>query len=133
MGFEKFEESGRGRGRPTGADPMISLRKSGSIGVNGPALEAYFTEDDGAIMYFNADGPQIGIKPVADKDSDEAAYTVSKTEAGATIAPRAFLEEYELIPDVTTQYEPRWDEDRELVIIDLEDPIGTYGTSDEHD
>lgn len=127
MGFEKFEEAGRGRGRPAGADPMISLRKSGSIGINAAAMAEYFDEWDGAVMYYNAEDHQIGIEPVADKDADEAAYTVSKTDSGATIAPRAFLEDYELIPAVTTQFEPHWDDDRGMVILHLDDPTGTYG------
>lgn len=133
MAFERFDETGRGRGRPAGADPMISLRKSGSIGINQPALSAYFEDSDGAVMYYNEDANQVGIEPVADSDAEEAAYTISKTDAGGTIAPRAFLETYDLIPSVTTQFEPTWDEDRELVVIDLDDPIGTYGSPDEAD
>ena len=130
MGFEKFDETGSGRGRPAGADPMVSLRKSGSIGINAAALSTYFEDEDGAIMYYNGDDEQIGIEPVDDPDDQEAAYTVSKTEAGGTIAPRAFLEKYELIPHVTTQYDPDWDSDQTLLVIDLEDPIGTYGSAD---
>lgn len=133
MGFEKFEEAGRGRGRPAGADPMISLRKSGSIGINAAAMAEYFDESDGAVMYYNAADHQIGIEPVADKDTDEAAYTVSKTDSGATIAPRAFLEDYELIPAVTTQFEPHWDDDRGMVILHLDDPTGTYGAADDEE
>lgn len=131
MTFKKFDETGRGRGRPPGADPMISLRKSGSIGINGAAISAYFPDEDGAIMYYNEDEHQIGIEPVADSDVEEAAYTVSKTDAGGTIAPRAFLETYDLVPEITTQYEPIWDDDRLLVVLDLDDPIGTYGSPNE--
>ena len=130
MGFEKFDESGRGRGRRPGTEPMVSFRKSGSIGVNGPVLEAYFEGKDGAVMYFDEDENRVGVEPVDDADADEAAYTVSKTESGGTIAPKAFLREYDLLPDVTTQYEPAWDGDEELVTVDLDDPIGTYGSPD---
>ena len=132
MAFEKYEDTGRGRGRPAGADPMISLRQSGSIGINSAALEAYFDDADGAVLYFNDDDEQIGIEPVEDADAEDAAYTVSKTDSGGTIAPRAFLEDYDLIPAVTTQYEPELDEDRGLVIVDLDEPIGTYGDEAEN-
>lgn len=132
MAFEKYEDTGRGRGRPAGADPMISIRQSGSIGINSAALEAYFDDADGAVLYFNDDDEQIGIEPVEDADAEDAAYTVSKTDSGGTIAPRAFLEDYDLIPDVTTQYEPELDEDRGLVIVDLDKPIGTYGDEAEN-
>lgn len=131
MAFEKFEDAGRGRGRPAGTDPMISIRKSGSIGINAAALEEYFAEADGAVMYYDADDNRVGIDPTADPDDDEAAYTVSKSDSGGTIAPKAFLEQYDLIPEVTTQYDPAWDEDEDLVVIDLDDPRSTYGSADD--
>lgn len=131
MGFEKFDEAGAGRGRPAGTEPMISLRKSASIGVNQAAVEEYLAESDGAVMYYDEEADQVGIEPVADKDADDAAYTVSKTDSGGTIAPKAFLERYDLVPEVTTQYEPTWDDDEELVVIDLDDPLKTYGSADD--
>lgn len=131
MAFEKFDETGRGRGRSPGTEPMVSLRKSGSIGINRPALEARFDDADGAVLYYDADENRIGIEPVADSDADEAAYTVSKTDSGGTIAPRAFLEEYDLVPPVTTQYDPAWDDDAGMVVINLDDPMATYGTPDD--
>jgi len=82
MGFEKFEGVGSKRGRPLGADPMVSLRKSGNIGINRAALEAYFADDDGAVMYYDGDNARIGIEPVADSDADAAAYSVTKTDSG---------------------------------------------------
>jgi len=130
MGFEKFDETGRGRGRSPGTEPMVSLRKSGSIGINRPALEARFADADGAVLYYDDDDHRIGIEPVPDSDADEAAYTVSKTESGGTIAPRAFLEEYDLVPSVTTQYDPEWDDDAGMVVIDLDGPTATYGSPD---
>lgn len=68
---------------------------------------------------------------MADSDADDAAYTVSKTESGGTIAGQAFLTRYDLTPDVTTQYRPDWDDDHGFVIIDLDEPLGTYGSPDE--
>lgn len=129
MGFEKFDEAGTGRGRPPGSDPMISLRKSGSIGINQAALDEYFSDADGAVMYYDEAENQIGIEPVADKDADEAAYTVSKTDSGGTIAPKAFLQKYDLVPEVTTQFDPVAN-DEGLVVIDLEEPKKRYGSAD---
>lgn len=131
MAFEKFDEAGSGRGRPAGTTPMISLRKSGSIGVNQAALDEHFSEEDGAVMYYDEETNRIGIEPVADKDADEAAYTVSKSDSGGTIAAQAFLKRYGLLPEITTQYEPTWDDDADLVSIDLDDPLKTYGSADE--
>jgi len=133
MGFEKFEDAGSGRGRPPGTDPMVSLRKSGSIGINRAALEAYFEDDEGAIMYYDGDEDQIGIEPVADSEADDAAYSVTKTDSGGTIAPKAFLERYDLVPDVTTQFEPGHDDEAGLVVVELDDPTGTHGSADDGD
>lgn len=130
MAFEKFNESGAGRGRPTGTDPMVSLRKSTSIGVNGAAIAEFFGDRTGAVMYYDEDDNQIGIEPVADSEADEAAYSVSLTESGGTIAPRAFLKQYDLVPEITTQFTPEWDDedDQELLVVDLDNPVGTYGS-----
>lgn len=133
MAFEKFDEAGSGRGRPAGTDPIVSLRKSGSVGVNQAAIEAHFEDEDGAVMYYDDDANQMGIEPVEDKDADEAAYTVSKTDSGGTIAAQAFLERYDLLPEVTTQFEPEWDDDAGLVTADLDDPRKTYGSPDDEE
>lgn len=130
MGFEKFDEAGSGRGRPAGTEPMLSIRKSGSIGVNQAAIDEFFEDQDGAVMYYDEDADQVGIEPVADKDADDAAYTVSKTDSGGTIAPKAFLERYDLVPEVTTQYDPAWNDDESLVVLDLDEPKKTYGSPD---
>lgn len=131
MPLEKFDESGTGRGRPEGTDPMISLRKSKSVGVNRTALEEYFDEMDAAVMYYDEEENVVGIEPVEDKDSDEAAYTVSKSDSGGTIAPQAFLERYDLTPEVTTQYTPEWDDDDGMILIDVDNPKRKYGDPDD--
>jgi len=112
---------------------MISLRKSGSIGINQAALTEYFEDQEAAIMYYDEDADRIGIGPVADKDADEAVYSLTRSDSGGTLAPKAFLRMYDLIPEVTTQYEPAWDDDVELVSLDLTDPLKPYGSPDEDD
>jgi hypothetical protein len=45
----------------------------------------------------------------------------------------SFLRSADLILDVTTQYSPdtqQLDESTELVVVDLDNPIGTYGSPD---
>lgn len=133
MGFDKFDEAGSGRGRPSDTEPMISIRKSGSIGVNQAALEEYFEENDGAVMYYDEETARVGIEPVEDKEADEAAYTVSKTDSGGTIAAQAFLTNYGILPDVTTQYTPTWNDDEGLITVDTNDPKKTYDSPDNTD
>lgn len=130
MSFEKFEGGGRGR---SSAGPMISLRKSGSIGINGAAMEAYFEDVDGVVLYFDGTDDRVGLEPVDDA-SQEGAYTISRTNGTGTVVPSAFLSTYDLVPEVTTQFEPEVveaDDGTDLVSVDLDDPIGTYGSPDD--
>lgn len=132
MAFEKFE--GGGRGRPSGVSTAkISLRKSGSIGINAKALEEDFDGAGAVVCYYDEDDNQVALRPVASKDADEAAYTVSENESGATVTPGAFLNEYDLVPDITTHYAPEAGSigGEDAVIFDLDDPIGTYGSESE--
>lgn len=134
MAYEKFEDAGRGRG-PGTSEPMISLRKSGSIGINRAAMEEYFEGVQAAVLYFAEDDNRVGIEPVDDPDGD-AAYTISRTNETGSITPMAFLERYDLVPEVTTQYEAELtenDDGTELVSINLDEPIGTYGSHDEEE
>lgn len=131
MSFEKFEGGGRGR---SSSGPMISLRKSGSIGINGAAMAEHFEDVEAAVMYYDEDDDRVGIERVDDADAD-GAYTISRTNDTGSITPSAFLRRYDLVPEVTTQYEPELVEDdgTELVTIDLDEPIGTYGSPDDED
>ena len=132
MSFEKFEGGGRGR---SSSGPMISLRKSGSIGINGAAMVEYFEDAEAAVMYYDEDDNRVGLERVDDTDAD-GAYTISRTNDTGSVTPSAFLNRYDLVPEITTQFEPELyetDDGVELVTIDLEEPIGTYGSPEEED
>jgi len=128
MGFEKFHKhSGRGGSN----QPKISLRKSESIGINGVTIEQYFDDYNGAILYYNDEENQIGIQP-ANKE-DENAYTLqfNSESNGASLNAAGFLKQYQLVPSQTTQYDANWNEDQELVFIDLNEEGVKYGGTSE--
>ena len=132
MSFEKFDGGGRGR---SSSGPMISLRKSGSIGINGAAMAEYFEDAEAAVMYYDEEDDRVGLERVDDPGVDSA-YTISRTNDTGSVTPSAFLSRYDLVPEVTTQFEPELyetDDGLELVTIDLDEPIGTYGTPAEAD
>lgn len=129
MGFEKIEPTG---GRAGANEPLISLRKSGGIGINQPALDEYFENSESVDFYYNEEDNQIGLKPFDDKE--EGDYTLTRSDSGGSVTPKNPLKRFDLIPDITTRYEPETGENEdgeELVVISLEDPIGTYGSRDE--
>jgi hypothetical protein len=114
---------------------MISLRKSGSIGINTAAMEEYFADAEAVVLYYDEEENRVGLEPVADQGIG-GAYTISRTNDTGSVTPSAFLREYRLVPEVTTQYEPvlrEVDDGFELVTIDLDEPIGTYGSPDEEE
>lgn len=86
------------------------------------------------MLYFDTEENRVGMQPVADKDAEDGAYTLSISESGASVTPSSFLNKHQLVPEITTQYEPervQVNQNLELVSIDLDDPLGTYGSRDE--
>lgn len=132
MTFDKVT-SGQGRGRASEA--KISLRKSNSIGINSIALEQYFDDEDGYVeLYYDPENNKLGLKPLKEETDD--AYTLSRSNGSGSVTPTSFLSREDLVPNVTTQYAPEIEQvndDTELVVIDLDEPIGTYGSADDTD
>jgi len=135
MPFEKFESTGQGRGGGETV-PKISLRKSGSIGINNEALEEFFPDAGAVVMYYDEDENRVGLKPVEDKEAEDGAYTLSRSESGGSVTPSSFLNKHSLVPEITTQYEPELvtvNQNLELVSIDLDEVYATYGSPAEEE
>lgn len=128
MPFEEYQKS---RGRSTSSAPLISLRKSGGIGINGATAIEYFEGKEYAVLYFDEEENRVGIKPVSEEQSN--AYKLQGTEESDSLSLNAsgFMNEHQLTPEVTTRYNAQWHNEEELVYIDLDEPVGTYGTPDE--
>ena len=135
MAFEKYESTGQGRGGGQTV-PKISLRKSGSIGINNQALEQYFEDAGAVVMYYDDEENRVGLKPVEDKEAEDGAYTLSRSDSGGSVTPISFLNQHGLVPEITTQYEPetvKVNQNLELVSIDLDNPYATYGSPAEEE
>lgn len=75
MGFEKFEKhSGRGGS----GEPKVSLRKSGTIGLNGKTVTEYFPDRDHVVLYFDEEENRVGLEPSDDKGGDTS-YSIIRT------------------------------------------------------
>ncbi|SEK92237.1 hypothetical protein [Haloferax larsenii] len=130
MGFKKFTRKGGKRGGSSSLGPRISLRKSGSVGLNHATIEKYFDGKDYVELFNDAVNQKVGLHPRGDETEDS--YKVRKSEKeghGGQIACKAFLREFDIVPDKTTRYEVSWDEDQELIVIDLTDPDHIYNSS----
>lgn len=128
MGFEKFQKhSGTGGG----SQPRISLRKSGTIGISGAAMMQYFEDSDGAVLYYNEEDNQVGVQPADKEDSDAYTLQTNSNSNGGSLNAAAFLKQYNLTPEQTTQYPVHWNEDQELAYIDLNEQGTVYGNTEE--
>jgi hypothetical protein len=127
MAFEKYD---KGTGRGTN-QPRVSLRRSDTIGINGPAIAEHFDGVDGVVLYYDEDENRVGLEP-ADADESDAYTLVENNNAdSATVNAMGFMTEFGLAPEQTTHYDAQWDDDQELVYVDLDDPVKTYGNGDE--
>lgn len=129
MALEKVSGSSR-----RGTKAKISLRKSGSIGINSVALEEYFDEDEEfAEVWYDDETNELGL--VGKEKETEDSYKITRSNSGGTVAPTSFLKAAQLIPEITTQYEPftKRHGSVEIVMADLDDPIGTHGSRDDEE
>lgn len=127
MAFEKVE------GNYTD-DAKISLRKSGTVGFNEALIQEFFVDVDNVEIYFDADNNKIGFKAI--NEPTKSSYKISEQSSGGTVGCTAFLKRHDLVPAVTTRYEPstqKINDDVELIVIDLDDELDTYGSQTNSD
>lgn len=121
--------------RGSSTEPMISLRKSGSVGLNKAVIEEMFDEvPEHVSVMFDEENNKLGFK--AAEEDEEDIYAVSVNNGSGTVNPTSVLENNDLIPDQTTQYTPtveKVNDSTKIVGIDLDDPLRTYGSQDDDD
>lgn len=125
MPFEKVKAGSRGG---SGNTPLISLRKSGGIGINQAAYDEFFEDAEHAEIFVDEEENQLGLKPLEEGTDDS--YTISVAESGASVMPMSVMNRYQLTPDITTRYIPdlkKINGETELVVIDLDNEYDTYG------
>jgi len=131
MGFEKFQGKGQGSVGRTNQEPRISLRASQSIGLNYAAIQEYFEDYNWVELLYDPVNRKVGINRVEEQTQD--AYKVRKSNKdghGGNINCTAFIKEYNLTPEQTTHYEAEWDDEHNIVIADLDDPVLKYESSE---
>ena len=125
MAFEKVSKNESvGRGNP---EPMISIRASKTIGINGPALSKWFEDATHVVLYHDTENEKLGLKP--DKGEDDDGYKISRSNSGGSVGCSGFLKQHGLVDESKTrQYHPEEDSlngDTDLVVLDLENPDST--------
>jgi len=120
MTFERYKKS-------DGEGARISLRKSGSIGLNSATIEQYFPRHDWVVLFYDESNNRVGLEPKDEKSED--AYKVQKRDGkkqGGSINATSFMRDYDLIPSKTKQYRAQLHEETGLVCLDVNNPVLTY-------
>lgn len=117
MAFERFTASGRSfKGR-------VSIRRNGQISLSHGAVQKFnLTDYSHAVLFYDKEEHLIGLKPTQDPE-EPGAYKLHHQGMGASIAGLAFLDYYGIDYSHAQRYEARWDEEHEMVVIDLRTPI----------
>ena len=118
MAFEKF--TGRCRGFN---EPRVSISKNGTMLINCKCHEKYFARKGYAHFYYDRETKRIGIEPVNEKTG--SSYALRKTKRGTTffLTAIAFLKSFGIMQKRTQSYIAIWDERRQMIIINLKEPV----------
>lgn len=123
-----FERYAAGSGRGATSEPRISVRKTDAIGINSAAMDEWFDDATAVNTYYDEETNAIGLEPLA--EAEGGSYALQDANGSGTVAAGGFLNGLGLSHDVTTTYEPTWDDEHEMVVISLDDPVRTVGSPD---
>lgn len=112
MAFEKFTKTGKSY------RPRVSIRANGQFGFTAGAIEKYKLSDyQYAILYFDKDEKRIGIKLT--NNTEDGVCKLQIRKSNAFLSAKAFLDYYDIEHSRTKRYDSVWDNDAEMVIINL--------------
>lgn len=115
MKFEKFEDVGKSYA------PNVAIRSSGQIGLLTGAMNRFKIEKGRhkyIEFYYSEDGNAIGIKPL--EEPTNSAIKLRYNGEAADISAKSFLDKYGIDYEETRRYAAEWDDEREMVIVNLD-------------
>jgi len=117
MAYEKHKKGSHAA--KSKKEPKISIWSSDLLGVNAAAVEEFFGDTEWVELYYDPERDRVGIKPLEEETED--AYHLRKREEGKSgrINAKSFLAANNLQTDEAEQYEADWDEEHDLVYIEV--------------
>lgn len=115
MAFELFKR----RTRPSPKEPMVSLSKSGMIGLNAAVTRNILGDNKFAHLFFDKDKHLIGIKFLKNSDPDAYPVKCTKNMSHGSIAGVSFLKTYGIFPDDTKAYPATFDDNNKILVVDV--------------
>ena len=116
MAIEFFRKGGKG------FSPKASLRRQGQIGLSHGAIEKFNIKDGQHVLLgYDKDKKLVAIKCI--NEEEEGAKKVIVKGRSASIAAKAFLDYFGIIPKETKPYLLREDLENKWLVIDLKQEI----------
>lgn len=102
-------------------EPMATITRHRSINLNLAVMNNYVKDNEYATLYYNREDLLIGIK--FSKKKKQEAYKIRKYRGGkfGSITGMAFFKYYNIPHDETKAYNAKWDEQNEMLILDLKE------------
>lgn len=100
-------------------DPLISITKSGQIGLNSACMKKYFKGCNYVLLYGDAKSKTIGIKPVKDNEENTFKISYSQSRTTGSISGHSFLgyNDIDYKSGKNRRCSPEWDEKQKMLII----------------
>jgi hypothetical protein len=105
-----------------GGNKFVTVRSSGSIAPNSAVVRDHFGDADAVQLFFKEEDNLIGVQPVdAYDDEDDRLYKISEDGGSISINTHAFMKAWDIEHDETIRYRPEWDDEMQMLIVDLDD------------
>jgi hypothetical protein len=105
--------------RPSPKNPMVTLSKSGMIGLNSAVTRNILGENKFAHLLFEKEKRLIGIRFLKQSDPDTYPVKYTKSRSHATISGVSFLKANNIFPSETTAYPATYDEPSKILVVNI--------------
>lgn len=116
----KFEKFSSKQLQPRGG-PAITVTKAGIINFNLATMMKHVKDNTHATLFYNKEDSLIGIKFSTKKEWGSYKIIKYRDNKFGTISGTAFLKNYNIPYSETTGYSAEWDEQDEMLIVDLKE------------
>ncbi len=115
MAWEKWQR----RIRPSTKDPMVTLSKSGLIGLNSAIARNILGDSKYAVLLFDRQQSLVGIKLLKANEPDAYPIKVTKSRSHAALSGLAFMKSHGLVPQETTAFPADFEPSDGLLVVDV--------------
>lgn len=115
MSWELFKR----KSRPSPKEPMVTLSKSGMIGLNAAVARNIMGDNKFAHLLFDKDRRLMGIKFMKVHDPDAYPIRCAKNKGHGSIAGVSFLKTYKIFPSETTAYPAIYDDNTKILAVNV--------------